>query len=118
MNQIKFHNTFNDCFNKLRKVGQSTHSQNIALLVGMILKGSERLYDINRFAKDRKVCELFDVPAATKDTTLRDDLFLIGRKDEERAELLFRLNEQLFVKLKLKSITIDLDGTALPVDGH
>ncbi len=118
LNQIKFHSTFNDCFKKLRKVRQSTPSQNIALLVGMIIEGGERLYDINRFAKDQAVCELFDVPAAPKDTTLRDDLFLIGQKGDERAELLFRLNEQLFEKLQLKSITIDLDGTALPVDGH
>ncbi len=67
---------------------------------------------------DQTVCELFDVPCATNDTTLRDDLFLIGQKDNERAELLLRLNEQLFDKLQLKSIIIDLDGTALPVDGH
>jgi hypothetical protein len=118
LNQIKFHKTFNDCFKKLRKVRKSTPSQNIALLVGMILEGGERLYDINRFAKDQTVYELFDVPAAPKDTTLRDDLFLIGQKDDERTALLFRLNEQLFDKLQLNSITIDLDGTALPVDGH
>lgn len=37
--------------------------------------------------------------------------------DEARQELLFRLNELLFRHLKLKTITIDIDGTALSVDG-
>ncbi len=105
-------------FEKLRKVRQSTPSQNLALLAGLIISGGERLYDIERLSKDQTVCDLFDVRSAPKDTTLRDDLYLIGQKDPGRAELLLRLNEMLLEKLQLTSITIDIDGTALPVDGH
>lgn len=118
LHQINFHKTFNECFKKLRKVRQSSPSQNVALLSGMIIEGGERLYDIGRLSNDKTVCELFDVPSAPQDTTLRDDLFLIGQKDAERAELLLRLNDQLFDKLQLNTVTVDIDGTALPVDGH
>ena len=118
LHQIKFHKIFDDCFKKLRKVRQSTPSQNLALLAGLIVSGGERLYDIERLSSDQTVCDLFDVPSAPEDTTLRDDLFLIGQKDPERAELLLRLNEILFEKLQFTSLTVDIDGTALPVDGH
>lgn len=118
LHQIDFHSIFQDCFNKLRRIRKSSPSQNIALLAGMIISGGERLYDIRRLADDHTVCELFDMISAPADTTLRDDLFLIGQKDQSRAEMLLRLNERLFEKLNLNSITIDIDGTALPVDGH
>jgi hypothetical protein len=38
--------------------------------------------------------------------------------DRERQELLFRLNERHFKKKDIRSILIDVDGSALPVDGH
>jgi|GEM_PF-5001387 len=38
--------------------------------------------------------------------------------DPKRQELLFQLNKNHFKKQNLKSITIDIDGSALPVDGH
>jgi hypothetical protein len=118
LHQIGFHKRFTACFEKLRKVRQSSPSQNVALLAGMIVTGGERLYDIGRLANDQSIGELFDITATPKDTTLRDDLYLIGQKDSERAALLLDLNLMLFEKLDLKAITIDVDGTALPVDGH
>jgi len=118
MHQIGFHQRFNVCFEKLRKVRQSSPAQNIALLAGMIIAGGERLYDIGRLANDQTIGDLFDIPSTPKDTTLRDDLLLIGRKDSSRAALLLDFNILLFEKLGLKKITIDVDGTALPVDGH
>jgi len=118
LHQIKFHNTFNQVFGKLRKVRSYTVSQNITLLMAMLIEGGERLYDISRFADDQTVCKLFDVPSIPKDTSLRDDMDLIGRCDIKRAKLLLSLNELLFDKSHITSITIDIDGTALPVDGH
>lgn len=118
LHQIGFHKRFTTCFDKLRKVRQSSPSQNVALLAGMIVAGGERLYDIGRLANDQTIGELFDITSMPKDTTLRDDLFLIGQKDSARADLLLDLNLMLFEKLNLKAITIDVDGTALPVDGH
>jgi len=118
LHQIGFHKRFTACFEKLRKVRQSSPSQNIALLAGMIIAGGERLYDIGRLANDQTIGELFDINSMPKDTTLRDDLYLIGQKDSAREALLLDLNLMLFEKLALKTITIDVDGTALPVDGH
>lgn len=118
LHQIGFHKRFTACFEKLRKVRQSSPSQNVALLAGMIIAGGERLYDIGRLDNDQTIGGLFDIASTPKDTTLRDDLFLIGQKDSARAALLLDLNLMLFEKLNLKSITIDVDGTALPVDGH
>lgn len=118
LHQIGFHHRFNGCFDKLRKVRHSSPSQNVALLAGMIIAGGERLYDIGCLANDQTIGDLFDIPSTPRDTTLRDDLLLIGRKDTARAALLLDLNILLFEKLGLKEITIDVDGTALPVDGH
>jgi hypothetical protein len=64
------------------------------------------------------VCELFDVSSIPKDTTLRDDMQLIGPCATDRAALLLKLNEVLFEKLDNTSITVDIGGTAPPVDGH
>jgi len=118
LHQVGFHKRFNDCFKKLRKIRQSSPSQNVALLAGMIIAGGERLYDIGRLANDQTIGELFDLDSTPKDTTLRDDLILIGQKDSARAALLLDFNILLFEKLGLHKITIDVDGTALPVDGH
>jgi len=46
LHQISFYQRFNVCFEKLRKVRQSSPAQNIALLAGMIIARGERLYDI------------------------------------------------------------------------
>ena len=118
LHQIGFHQRFTVCFEKLRKVRHSSPSQNMALLAGMIIAGGERLYDIGHLANDQTIGDLFDISSTPKDTTLRDDLLLIGRKDTARAALLLDLNLLLFEKLGLREITIDVDGTALPVDGH
>lgn len=118
LHQIKFHHTFDQIFGKLRKVRCYTVSQNIALLMGMLIEGGERLYDIYRFSNDQTVCKLFDIVSIPKDTTLRDDMELIGHCDQSREEMLLSLNELLFDKLPITSLTIDIDGTALPVDGH
>jgi hypothetical protein len=62
--------------------------------------------------------ELFGNGQVPQDTSIRDDLRKIGARDEARQEFLFRLNEKLFRHLKLQSITIDIDGTAISVDGQ
>lgn len=118
LHQISFHNTFNQIFGKLRKSRSYTVSQNISLLMAMLIEGGERLYDINRFTNDQTICQLFDVPSIPEDTTLRDDMELLGQYDQKRAEIFLFVNETLFDKLNITSLTIDIDGTALPVDGH
>ena len=116
--QIGFHKKFNQIFGKLRKTRFYSPSQNIALIMAMIIEGGDRLYDIARFKDDHTICKLFNVTSIPQDTTLRDDMLLIGQCDKSREEMLFSLNELLFDKLKITSLTIDVDGTALPVDGH
>ncbi len=51
----------------------------------MIIAGRERLYDIGCLAYDQAIGELFDISASPKDTTLRDNLLLVGQKDLARA---------------------------------
>jgi hypothetical protein len=118
LNQIKFHKLFTKAFGKIRKVRTYSPSDNIAILMAMIIEGGERLYDIRRFDGDQTVCQLFDVPSIPQDTSLHDDMILLGNCDKSRASLLFQLNEMLFEKFNITSITVDIDGTALPVDGH
>lgn len=118
LDKISFHDLFNKVFKKFRKVRYYQPSHNVSLLTAMLITGGERLSDIEHFANDQTVCRLFDMPSVPVDTTLRDDMLLIGQQDSARAELLLRLNEMLFDKLNLRSITIDIDGTALPVDGR
>ena len=118
LHQINFHKLFDKTFGRLRKIRQYSPSQNIALIMAMIVEGGERLYDIQHFSDDQTVCELFDLSSIPEDTTLRDDMQLIGQRATDRAELLLNLNELLFDKLDITSITVDIDGTALPVDGH
>jgi hypothetical protein len=118
LEQIDFHKLFNNIFGLLRKIRQYSPSQNIALMMSMIIEGGELLYDIEQFLKDQIVCSLFDLPSIPNDTTLRDDLMLIGQRPLDRDEFLLKLNEMLFDKFNITSITVDIDGTALPVDGH
>ena len=118
LKQIKFHHSFDQVFGKLRRVRKCKPSDNVTLLVALIAQGSERLYDIQHFSTDPSIADLFEVESIPEDTTIRDDLLLIGQKDNERQELLFRLNELIFDKLNIRSLTIDIDGTAVPVDGH
>lgn len=118
LSQIKFHPMFNRIFGNLRRIRRYKPSDSVSLLIALITGGGERLYDIDNFSNDPVVADLFDVNDIPQDTTLRDDLYLIGQKDQERQEFLFQLNEMLFEKFNIRSITIDIDGTALPVDGH
>lgn len=46
LNQLSFHKRFTVCFEKLRKVRQSSPSQNIVLQAGMIFASGERLFEI------------------------------------------------------------------------
>jgi len=118
LDQLSFHQLFDKIFKKLRKVRYYQPSQNVSLLMAMLIAGGERLSDIEHFADDQTVCELFDMPAAPVDTSLRDDMQLIGQQNKSRDELLLQLNEMLFDKSNFRSITVDIDGTALPVDGR
>ncbi len=118
LHQIKFPNLFNTIFGKLRRHRYYQPVDNINLILASIVAGGERLYDIQRFSDDPVIGELFAIDRIPRDTTVRDDLLLIGQRDEERQELLFQLNELLFAKQNIRSITIDVDGTATPVDGH
>ncbi len=83
-----------------------------------IIAGGERLYDTQYFRFDPVIPDLFSNGEVPQDTTLRDDLVHIGAREQQRQELLFRLNERHFRRFGLSKITIDIDGTALPVDGH
>ena len=118
LDQLSFHQLFAQVFKKLRKVRHDEPSQNVSLLMAMLIAGGERLSDVEHFADDQTVCELFDMPSIPADTSLRDDMQLIGRHDAARAELLLQLNETLFDNLNIHSIIVDIDGTALPVDGR
>src|SRR4030042_1035376 len=88
------------------------------MAMASITAGGERLYDIERFQIDPVVRDLFDTSDIPQDTTLRDDFLAMGERDAERQELLLRLNDEFFEKCDLKRITLDIDTTALPVEGH
>lgn len=118
LNKIKFHKLFNSIFGKLRRIRFYHPADSVTTLMASIVGGGERLYDIQRFSDDTVIGDLFDLESIPYDTTIRDDLMLIGQQDERRQEFLFQLNELLFEKHNIKSITIDIDGTATPVDGH
>lgn len=118
LNQIKFHKLFNSIFGKLRRIRDYQPADSITTLVASIIAGGERLYDTQRFSDDPVVRDLFELKNIPHDTTIRDDLMRIGQYDTKRQELLFQLNEMLFEKHNINSITLDIDGTAAPVDGH
>jgi hypothetical protein len=118
MNQVKFKQMFDTVFGHYRRVRNYHPSENVAVQIASIIAGGERLYDTQRFVNDHVIPDLFSHGSIAEDTTLRDDLVHLGGKDDQRQELLFRLNEYHFHRLGLRSITIDMDGTALAVDGH
>lgn len=118
LHRIQFPKLFNTIFGKLRRHRRYQPVDNINLMMASIVAGGERLYDIQRFSDDPVIRDLFTMDQIPKDTTVRDDLLLIGQRDEERQELLLELNELLFEQQDIRSITIDVDGTATPVDGH
>jgi hypothetical protein len=118
LDQLSFHQLFDKVFKKLRKVRQYEPSQNASLLMAMLIAGGERLGGIGHFSDGQTVCELFDMPSEPFDTSLRDAMRLIGQNDNARDELLLQLNETLFDKSNIHSITVDIDGAALPVDGY
>jgi hypothetical protein len=118
LHRIQFRKLFNTIFGKLRRQRTYHPVDNINLVMASIIAGGERLYDIQRFSDDTVVHDLFDVENIPADTTVRDDLILIGQHEHDCQELLFQLNELLFDKQDIRSITIDIDGTATPVDGH
>ena len=118
LHRIQFRKLFDNVFGKLRRVRSYAPADNLNMVMASIIAGGERLYDIQRFSHDTVVHDLFDVAKIPADTTVRDDLVLIGQHESECQELLFQLNELLFDKHNIRSITIDIDGTATPVDGH
>lgn len=118
LNSVKFADCFNNVFGQFRKVRYFKPYENIQLLLATILSGGERLYDIDQLKSDPVLPNLFGNGKVPADTTLRDDLERLGTMNEQRRELLFRLNAELFRRQGLRSITIDIDATALPVDGH
>ncbi|MCP4569390.1 MAG: IS1380 family transposase [FCB group bacterium] len=118
LHTLGFHDIFQSVFGSFRKIRKFKPSENIALLMAAILSGGSRLYDLEQIARDAVLPELFAEGKVPHDTTVRDDLQKIGQMDQERRELLFQLNERLFNKIELKTITIDIDGTALSVEGH
>ena len=118
MHQVKFDQIFDDVFGHYRRVRNYHPSENVAVQIASIVAGGERLYDTQRFVNDDVIPGLFSHGAIPEDTTIRDDMVHIGSMDQQRQELLFRLNEHHFHQLGYRSITIDIDGTSLPVDGH
>ena len=122
LHRLRFGDIFEEVFGHYRRVRKYEPWENVALQMNTILAGGERLYDTQTFATDPVIPSLFsseegrsDIPV---DTTLRDEMLRIGKMDQQRQELLFHLNELHFKRIGLKNITIDIDGTALPVEGH
>lgn len=122
LHHLEFRNIFEKVFGHYRRVRKYEPSENVVLQMNTILAGGNRLYDTQIFATDPVIPSLFssreersDVPV---DTTLREEMLRIGKMDQQRQELLFHLNELHFKRLGLRNITIDIDGTALPVEGH
>jgi len=118
LHKLQFDHVFNQVFGKYRKVRNQRPVENIKLMVASIVVGGERLYDVEQFRQDPVIPNLLGLRNVPQDTTLRDDFYHLGQRDIERQELLFRLNEIHFQKRKIKAITIDVDGSSLPVDGH
>ena len=118
LHRMKFEALFQEVFGDIRKVRKTSPVNNISLLIATILSGGERLYDVERLAEDPVLPELFGNGYVPQYTSIRDDLQKIGAMDEARQEFLFRLNEKLFRHLQLESITIDIDGSAISVDGY
>jgi hypothetical protein len=115
---IRFNSIFHSVFGKYRKVRQHLPVDNIKLIMASIISGGERLYDVQKFENDPVIPDLFGISSVPQDTSLRDDFEHIGDMDNQRRELLFKLHEEFFLKQKIRSVTIDIDGSALPVDGH
>ena len=118
LHTLGFHELFQSIFGNFRKIRKFKPSDNIALLIATILSGGSRLYDPEQLAHDSVLPELFAEGDVPHDTTVRDDLQKIELMDQARREMLFLLNKRLFNNLEFKTITIDIDGTALSVEGH
>jgi hypothetical protein len=118
LNTLRFHSLFHTVFGQYRKVRKYLPVDNVKLVMASIASGGERLYDIEKFETDPVIPDLFGISSVPKDTSLRDDFQHIGRMDKQRRELLLRLHEEFFRKQNIRSITIDIDGSALPVDGR
>ena len=118
LNTLRFHSIFHTVFGQYRKVRKYLPVDNLKLVMASIVAGGERLYDVERFETDPVIPDLFGIESVPKDTSLRDDFEHIGDMDNQRRELLLRLHEDFFRKQNICSITIDIDGSALPVDGH
>ena len=118
LESIQFNKVFSDVFGKYRKVRKYDPADNLKLLIAAIFCGGERLSDVNRLNIDSAIPELFGNSNVPYDTTIRNDLKHIGQRPAERQELLFRLNEKLLKRTGTKTMTIDMDGTATPVEGH
>jgi len=122
LHRLGFSNIFQKVFGHYRRVRKYEPWENIVLQMNTILVGGERLYDCQHFATDPVIPGLFNSKkgrnATPVDTTLRDEMLRIGKMDQQRQELLFCLNELHFKRLRIRNITIDIDGTALPVEGH
>lgn len=118
LHAIRFNSIFDSVFGKYRKVRQHLPVDNIKLIMASIASGGERLYDVGKFGNDPVIPDLFGISSVPTDTSLRDDFKHLGDMDNQRRELLFRLHEDFFRKQQIRSITIDVDGSALPVDGH
>jgi hypothetical protein len=115
---IKFNKLFADIFPNYRKVRQYKPVENLKILIAAILCGGDRLIDIERLQSDPVIPDLFGNGKVPQDTTVRNDLKYIGECPDERREFLFRLNEKLLRYSGFKKMTIDIDGTATPVEGH
>lgn len=118
LHTIRFNSVFHSVFGKYRKVRQHLPVDNIKLIIASIASGGERLYDVQKFENDPVIPDLFGISSVPKDTSFRDDFGHIGEMDKQRREFLLRLHDDFFRKQNMRSITIDIDGSALPVDGH
>ncbi len=78
-----------------------------------ITVGSERLYDINYFENDNVLPDLFRIDSIPKHTTMKYSFMHIKTRDHERQEFPSQLNKKHFKKHNIKSIILDIDGSAL-----
>jgi len=118
LNQVGFERLFGHVFGKYRRMRNHRPDRIVTMAMATIASGGERLYDVCRFEDDPVIPDLFEMKTIPKDTTFRDEFAAIGVMDDRRRELIFRLHEDFFRKQKTRIITLDIDGSALPVDGH
>lgn len=101
---------------KKRDRGYST-SQIFLSILGMFIKGGDRLSDINILSSDPGLLDIFHLDKFPNANTLG----IYGRKFSQRdilnlAELVMRLSSNIIKQRKLEEVVIDIDSTLIASD--